>query len=188
MHNESRREQKSVRVFVHSAHIHIEARMLKQIHAQHLCCCCSALQWTGLVCWCWRCWRFCRSAACNWRTASTAGPPGTATNTLTPSLRRKHGCWCYSTEKLQRTWSLHPEISSTFIHRGERMQYMTPLKKKKKNTLHLLLLHLRTLKCNTWTYSLWVDWLRGQLLSSCLWWTRHKHNLNFSITNFHIYS
>lgn len=131
MHNESHREQESVRVLVRSEHIHTEARTLKQIHTQHLCCCCSALQWTGLVCWCWRCWRFWRSAACNWRTVSTTSPPVRATNTITPSLRRKHVCWCYSTEKLQPIWSLHPEISSTFIHHGEGMQCMMPFKKKK---------------------------------------------------------
>lgn len=94
---------------------------LKWIHTWHLCYCSSVLQWTGLVCWCLRCWRFWRSAACNWRSVSTACPPERATEVITPSLKRKHVCWCYSAGKLQLIWSLHPEISSTFTHLGERM-------------------------------------------------------------------
>ena len=94
-------------------------------HTQHLCCCCCTPQWTGLAYWCWRCWRFRRSAACNWRSASTNGPLERVTSTRVLSLRGELTCWRYSTERLQPSCSLHPGISSTYTHHGERMQYMT---------------------------------------------------------------
>lgn len=139
MHNES------VRVRVRSVCRYTALHTLKHIHTQHLCCCyccCSALQWTGLAYWCLRCWRFRRSTACNWCTVSLTSPPERATNTIILPLRRELVCWCYSTERLQPSWSLHLEISFTYIRHGEKMQYMMLFKVSLHSKMCLLLLHL----------------------------------------------
>lgn len=89
----------------------------------HQLCCCAALQPTGLVCWCWRCLRFRRSAACKWRGASTTNPA-----TATANQSREHVCWSYSAGRPSSIWNLHPKTSSIFTPHGK-----TPL----PHTLHL---------------------------------------------------
>lgn len=92
----------------------------------HLCCCCSALQWTGPVWWCWRCWRSRRSAACSLRSASISHPRGTTTSSVGEPLREKPaGRWCCLTERPQPSWVLPREMSSTYTHHGERTQRVT---------------------------------------------------------------
>lgn len=89
-------------------------------HAQHLCWC-SALQRTGLGCWCWRCLRFWRSAACEWRGASATDPVVTTAN-----QRRAHTCWCCSAERPSPIWCLHPKTSSIFTPHGKTTLHNAP--------------------------------------------------------------